>query len=95
MKFWITLVTFLFVSIIWLGQSIHAKNAINIGSQNQDTYIETPRSGQSMDDVKKSFGQPLEIIQPIGEPPITRWTYHQFTVYFEHQFVIHSVKHKN
>jgi hypothetical protein len=29
----------------------------------------------------------------VGDPPITRWVYDRFTVYFENDRVIHSVVH--
>jgi hypothetical protein len=50
-----------------------------------------PTRGMSMDQVSRQFGQPAEVVPAVGEPPITRWIYDKFTVYFEHQYVIHSV----
>ncbi len=29
----------------------------------------------------------------MGDPPITRWVYPDFTVYFEYQYVINAVSH--
>ena len=29
----------------------------------------------------------------VGNPPITRWDYREFSVYFEHTHVINSVRH--
>lgn len=52
---------------------------------------ETPVKGMSMDRVEQAFGQPLEVRGPVGDPPITRWVYEGYTVYFEHRHVIHSV----
>lgn len=52
-----------------------------------------PGRGASMAQVEKRFGQPREKLPPVGEPPITRWVYGDYTVYFEHQYVIHSVTH--
>ena len=45
-----------------------------------------------MDGVLKQSGEPDKRFDPVGEPPITRWAYPKFTIYFEHQAVIHSVK---
>ena len=50
-----------------------------------------PARGMSMDKVEATYGAPTNRASPIGEPPITRWEYPGFTVYFEHQFVIHTV----
>ena len=50
-----------------------------------------PARGMSMDRVEAQFGSPINRVAAIGEPPITRWEYADFTVYFEYQLVIHSV----
>jgi hypothetical protein len=50
-----------------------------------------PARGMSMEKVEATFGAPSNRVSPIGEPPITRWEYPGFVVYFEHQLVIHTV----
>lgn len=50
-----------------------------------------PVRGATMQDVEKTLGQPKEVLPAVGDPPITRWVYDAFTVYFEHNRVIHSV----
>ncbi|HRQ63351.1 MAG TPA: hypothetical protein PKZ76_00555 [Xanthomonadaceae bacterium] len=57
----------------------------------QSAPIERPENGVRMAEVESRFGPPIERFRPVGEPPITRWVYHDFTVYFEHELVIHSV----
>ena len=52
---------------------------------------ERPKRGMSMDTVAENWGQPAEKNAAIGEPPISRWEYSTFIVYFEHQNVIHAV----
>lgn len=52
-----------------------------------------PRHGLTMDAVQSRFGEPENRVPAVGEPPITRWVYPEFTVYFEHQYVIDSVTH--
>lgn len=47
--------------------------------------------GRTMDQVKETRGEPDSIRGPVGEPPITRWVYDKFTVYFENDRVIHAV----
>lgn len=54
-----------------------------------------PRSGLSMAQVENQFGAPGEKMAAVGEPPITRWVYDHYTVYFEYDHVIHSVLHRN
>lgn len=50
-----------------------------------------PERGTRMDAVRANLGEPNKTVGPVGEPPITRWIYDEFTVYFEHQRVLHSV----
>ena len=50
-----------------------------------------PGRGLSMESVEEQFGSPARVLEAIGDPPITRWVYPDFTVYFEHQYVIHPV----
>ena len=52
---------------------------------------EVPSRGMTMDKVEEMFGTPREKVPAVGEPPISRWVYSGFTVYFEHQYVLHSV----
>ena len=53
--------------------------------------IKVPGRGMSMTTVLKQFGEPNERIPAVGEPPITRWVYDNFIVYFESEYVIESV----
>ncbi|NOR70877.1 MAG: hypothetical protein GQ532_14485 [Methylomarinum sp.] len=53
--------------------------------------VDRPVRGLNMDQVKKQLGQPLKILEAVGNPPITRWIYKDFIVYFEHNLVLHSV----
>jgi hypothetical protein len=61
---------------------------------NNPSGLLRPTTGQTMDIVKVEFGEPDMIFPTIGEPPITRWKYAKFNVYFEHNHVIHSVVNK-
>ncbi|HEY5791408.1 MAG TPA: hypothetical protein VIX81_12330 [Gammaproteobacteria bacterium] len=50
-----------------------------------------PGNGLTMDQVVAQFGEPQQKSSPVGDPPITRWAYEGYTVYFEHDKVLHSV----
>ncbi|MEM7208246.1 MAG: hypothetical protein AAF434_10500 [Pseudomonadota bacterium] len=50
-----------------------------------------PQRGMSMATVENRFGSPNTRNLAVGEPPITRWHYDNFRVYFEHEYVIHAV----
>lgn len=53
--------------------------------------VELPGRGMSKDAVRKRFGYPIERIAAVGTPPISKWRYELFTVYFESDYVIHAV----
>ncbi len=50
-----------------------------------------PARGLSMAQVEQRFGAPADRMAAIGKPPITRWVYPSFVVYFEYNIVIHAV----
>lgn len=76
------------------GQSIVHAERLTVGAAEQartDSLV-APTRGASMDAVKRRFGKPARIFPAVGEPPITRWVYPNFIVYFEGTRVIHSVE---
>jgi hypothetical protein len=50
-----------------------------------------PNRGSTMATVQSRFGEPTNRHATVGVPPITRWDYPQFSVYFENDRVLHSV----
>ncbi|MDH5388482.1 MAG: hypothetical protein OEY06_08535 [Gammaproteobacteria bacterium] len=53
--------------------------------------LDFPRRGMTMEKVKNELGQPREVSDAIGKPPITTWTYNDRVVYFEYSSVVHVV----
>ena len=53
----------------------------------RDTATERPTRGLSMDSVEARWGAPVSRSAAVGKPPITRWEYPSFFVYFEYQHV--------
>ncbi len=41
--------------------------------------------------VESRFGTPDAKVAPVGDPPISRWEYKDFVVFFEYDRVIHAV----
>lgn len=68
---------------------------VKVPVSEQGANVNTPRKGISKAQVRKSFGEPAERRGPVGQPPISQWVYGDFTVYFEYDHVIHSVRHKS
>lgn len=50
-----------------------------------------PARGSTMAQVQARFGAPAATRAAVGKPPITRWEYSGFVVFFEHDKVLHSV----
>jgi hypothetical protein len=50
-----------------------------------------PSRGLSMGEVERQYGAPASRLEAVGQPPITRWVYPSFVVFFEGSRVIHAV----
>lgn len=63
------------------------------------TGVVMPDRGQLMAQVEARFGAPVRKHAAVGgasavQPPITRWDYANFSVYFENSHVVNSVVRK-
>lgn len=56
--------------------------------------IQTPRNGLTMSQVRQQYGSPEAEVPAIGDPPISRWEYDGFSVFFENDLALHSVVHQ-
>ena len=61
-----------------------------------EAKIALPKKGEARSAVLKAFGEPQKKHAPVGgdtpkHPPITRWDYAGFSVFFEHDHVVDSV----
>jgi outer membrane protein assembly factor BamE (lipoprotein component of BamABCDE complex) len=65
--------------------------AVDSGIAVKESDVTTPARGMTMDQVASKFGAPVTKVPAVGKPPISRWEYPGFVVYFEHEHVIHSV----
>lgn len=50
-----------------------------------------PVRGQSRASVQSQYGDPVSAKPAVGQPPISRWNYPEFSVYFEYEHVITTV----
>ena len=60
------------------------------------TKADLPHRGASMAQVQAHYGAPAQKFAPVGggsihTPPITRWSYPTFSVYFENSHVVDAV----
>lgn len=54
--------------------------------------VPIPARGITKTQVEQQFGSPQSKQGPTGEPPIYFWEYPEYTVYFEAEHVIHTVR---
>ncbi len=56
--------------------------------------MDVPANGLTTADVRARFGEPVTTHSAVGDPPITRWEYDRWSVYFEYDIVLFTVLHK-
>lgn len=79
---------------LWMPATAHAETLRTKVQQEQRMNL--PTRGMSMAQVKRTYGAPLKMLPTRGgsskhQPPIHRWEYAQYVVYFEYSHVIHAV----
>ena len=80
------------LTLVAAVSAAHADTLLIDGVQAaQATRSERPARGETMSRVEQRFGTPSQTIAAVGEPPISRWEYPAFIVYFEFDRVIHAV----
>jgi len=78
------------------GSALADTVLVNEQVQVRESQIDRPKRGLTMSEVEKHFGAPVTRHPAVGggsprTPPITRWDYNGFSVFFEGDRVIHSV----
>lgn len=61
-------------------------------SQQGSASIKMPTHGDKQAQVIQQFGEPSKRHASVGQPPISRWDYPGFSVYFEQSTVVNSVQ---
>ena len=88
-----------FFLFLWVAASVipvaHA-DVLAIPEADPAAAATTPARGATQAAVLKHYGQPIEQYAPVGgsspqHPPITRWDYDGFSVFFERNIVIDVV----
>lgn len=74
---------------------VHADNLL-IERVRSESAQSLPKRGSSMSQVEAKFGAPQQKQSAVGggsrrTPPITRWIYDRFSVYFENTHVVDAV----
>jgi len=83
--------------LLLLGLSVNlSAEEINLPAPESQTEttefsVQLPGRGMTMEMVQNRFGEALTKEPAVGTPPISKWIYKDFTVYFESEYVIHAV----
>jgi len=81
----------LLAAVLASGLAGAATVAVDNGIAVKESDVATPTRGMTMQQVSTKFGTPVTKVPAVGKPPISRWEYPGFIVYFEADHVIHSV----
>ena len=83
--------TMVALAALWGG--VCAAETIIVGDEVQvrPSNVERPARGATMATVEAKFGAPQNRHEAVGNPPITRWDYGAFSVFFEKDRVIDAV----
>jgi len=79
--------------VLMLSAGSVAADVLLIDEVRERMQRDLPANGLTKAQVEQRYGTPNERRSPVGDPPITRWIYDQYSVYFEHDLVIESVLH--
>ncbi|MDX1379583.1 MAG: hypothetical protein R3233_00615 [Xanthomonadales bacterium] len=76
-----------------LGAAAAPADVLLIEPVRQAERMELPDNGMNKSTVEARFGAPSNRQGAVGDPPISRWDYADFSVYFEYDLVLFSVLH--
>jgi len=85
----------LLIALTWFLTIANVAQADSLAIAPKAEQVQAPRHpapGSRMDQVEQSLGSPVRKLDAVGDPPITRWVYPDFIVYFEYQLVLHTVR---
>jgi len=85
------------ILVIFTGFALPATvtaDVLLIEEVRQAGRMDVPANGMTKTDVRSRFGDPVQTHSAVGDPPITRWEYDRWSVYFEYEVVLFTVLHK-
>ena len=83
----------LVISLALLGGSPALADVLLMEGIQSAPAVNTPHNGITMVQVRQQYGNPVSEHPAVGDPPITRWDYNGYSVFFENDLVLHSVVH--
>jgi hypothetical protein len=86
-----TLTLALALAAAWGSLAVAETIIVDDQVQVRPSNIDRPARGSTMSTVEAKFGAPQSRHDAVGIPPITRWDYAGFSVFFEKDRVIDAV----
>lgn len=89
-----TLKALALIALMSAGSAFAQGDTLQMGGTDNAARYETdgkPTRGMTQEQVRSTFGSPQNEVAAVGEPPISRWNYAGFVVFFEYDRVIHAV----
>jgi hypothetical protein len=87
-----------FVACLAVNATVATADTLLVERVQAESAATLPARGNTMDQVQARFGAPAQKYPPVGgpnnrkhNPPITRWAYPTFNVYFEYNHVVDAV----
>ncbi len=81
----------LLVGLFLLLPLAASADVLIIDEVRQVERMDVPVNGLSKAEVETKFGAPDERHAAVGDPPISRWDYPEWSVYFEYDLVLFTV----
>jgi hypothetical protein len=79
------------VALLLAFGSLANAETINMSGATAGSDDGRPSRGMTQASVESKYGSPVSVNAAVGEPPISRWEYADFVVFFEYDKVIHAV----
>lgn len=82
-----------FAVLLLMAAAVASADVLLIDEVRQVEKMPLPTNGLTKADVESRFGTPEHKRSAVGDPPISRWDYDDYSVYFEFELVLYSVLH--
>lgn len=79
------------IALLFAAWGTASADTLEMSGASAATNDGRPSRGMTQASVESKYGSPSAVKAAVGEPPITRWEYTDFVVFFEHDKVIHAV----
>lgn len=82
-----------FALLLLLAAMAASADVLILDEVRQVEKMTLPDNGQNKSDVESKYGEPQARHGAVGDPPISRWDYDNYSVYFEYDLVLFTVLH--